>query len=164
MEGGYHVKRDRGNVWLAAAGIVIKEGKWLVVKKKYGGLKGLWSIPAGFVHEGETVDEAAIREVREETGVVTNVKDIVGIRSGVINEEISDNMIIFLLEETGGELKVQAGEIEEVKYLTPEELKIDPATSMMVHLFLQELDQKKFKVLTPNPGDVFQYSSYKIFY
>lgn len=157
-------KRDRSNVWLAAAGIVIKDHKWLVVKKRYGGLKGLWSIPAGFVHEGETVDQAAVREVAEETGIQTNVKDIVGIRTGVIEEVISDNMIVFLLEETGGQLQVQAGEIEEVAYMTEEQLMNDPNTSMMVHLFLSQLREKSFKTMTPNPGDVFQYSSYKIFY
>ncbi|RXJ01840.1 NUDIX hydrolase [Anaerobacillus alkaliphilus] len=158
------MKKDRSNIWLAAAGIVIKEGKWLVVKKKYGGLKGLWSIPAGFVHEGETVDEAAVREVAEETGVLTRVKDIVGIRTGVINETISDNMIVFLLEETGGSLEVQEGEIEAAEYLSKEQLEADPNTSMMVHLFLKQLEEKSFKTLEPNPGDIFQYSSYKIFY
>lgn len=158
------MKKDRRNVWLAAAGIVIKEGKWLVVKKRYGGLKGLWSIPAGFVNEGETVDEAAVREVAEETGIHTKVIDIIGIRTGVISETISDNLVVFLLEDIGGSLAVQESEIEAVAYMTKEELDRDPNTSMMVHLFLKQLQQKSFRKLTPNPGDVFQYSSYKIFY
>lgn len=150
-------------MWLAAAGIVVKDQKWLVVKKKYGGLKGLWSFPAGFVNEGETVDEAAIREVQEETGIKTKVKDIVGIRTGVINEVISDNMIVFLLEDIGGEISVQEYELEDVSYMTRQQLEADPNTSMMVHLFLKQLRQKTFETVTPDPGDVYQYSSYKIF-
>jgi len=156
--------KDRSNVWLAAAGIVIKDGKWLVVKKKYGGLKGFWSIPAGFVNEGETVDEAAIREVFEETGIATKVKDIVGLRTGVIDKVISDNLIVFLLEEIGGSLRVQKSEIEDVAYMTKQQLEADSNTSMMVHLFLQQLKEKSFQQITPNPSDVFLYSSYKIFY
>lgn len=158
------MRKNRSNVWLAAAGIVIKDEKWLVVKKKYGGLKGLWSIPAGFVNEGETVDDAAVREVAEETGIRTKVIDIVGIRTGVISETISDNMVVFLLEEIGGQLLAQEEELEAVAYMTKEELAEDPDTSMMVHLFLKQLQEKSFQTLTPNPGEVFKYSSYKIFY
>lgn len=156
-------RRDRSNVWLAAAGIVIQDGKWLVVKKRYGGLKGLWSIPAGFVNEGETVDQAAVREVLEETGIETVVEDIVGLRTGVINETISDNMVVFLLQQTGGTLSIQQGELEDVAFMTKEQLEADPNTSMMVHLFLQQMKEKCFEKVTPNPGDVYQYSTYKIF-
>ena len=54
--------------------VATKDGRWLFVKKKYSGLKGKWSLPAGFVNEGETVDEAVKREVLEETGIVAHVK------------------------------------------------------------------------------------------
>lgn len=51
----------RGNVWLGASGLVMNRmGEWLVVRKTYGGLKGAWSFPAGFVDGGETADAAAI--------------------------------------------------------------------------------------------------------
>ncbi|MDN4072373.1 MULTISPECIES: NUDIX hydrolase [Fictibacillus] len=154
-------KKKRGSVWLAAAGLVIQDGKWLVVKKKYGGLKGRWSIPAGFVNQGETVDEAAVREVKEETGILSRAIHVLGIRTGVIKSEISDNMVVFLLEAAGGKLMPQQGEIEEARFLTPEELKADPATSMMVHHFLNEKTETVIEHL--NPGDVFGYTSYKIF-
>ncbi|OIJ20938.1 NUDIX hydrolase [Anaerobacillus alkalidiazotrophicus] len=156
--------KKRGNVWLAATGIVIKEGKWLVVKKKYGGLKGLWSFPGGFVDEGETVDQTAVREVEEETGIKTIVKDIVGVRTGVLENVISDNLITFLLEEIGGELKGQSGEIEEVAYMTREELEADPKTSKTVHLYLKEMTAKSFQKIDFNPGDVFNYTRFKVFY
>jgi 8-oxo-dGTP diphosphatase len=154
-------KKDRGKIWLAAAGLLIEDGKWLVVKKNYGGLKGKWSIPAGFVDPGETVDEAAIREVFEETGILGEVVSILGIRSGVIKETISDNMIVFLLKKKSGALFPDKDEIESAAFLTPEELLIDPNTSLMVHFFMKE----KNKLLEDkiNPGNEFGYTSYKIF-
>jgi 8-oxo-dGTP diphosphatase len=97
--GWSYMKKKRGHVWLAAAGIVLNDaGDWLVVKKKYGGLQGQWSLPAGFVQRGETADEAVIREVEEETGIQAEVIGLIGLRTGVIDDEISDNMMIFLLK------------------------------------------------------------------
>ncbi|MBY6036699.1 NUDIX hydrolase [Fictibacillus nanhaiensis] len=154
-------RKDRGTVWLAAAGLLIHDGKWLVVKKKYGGLKGKWSLPAGFVEAGETVDEAALREIFEETGIVGEVVSMLGIRSGVIKETISDNMIVFLLKKKGGVLTPALGEIESAAFLTPEELQEDPDTSLMVHFFMDE--KNAFLHEEINPGKVFEYSSYKIF-
>lgn len=154
-------KKDRGNVWLAAAGLLIdKDGKWLVVKKNYGGLKGKWSIPAGFVDAGETVDEAAVREVYEETGIVGEVSTILGIRSGVIKETISDNMVVFLLKKKQGDLSQHSSEIETAAFMKPEELRIDPDTSLMIHYFIDK--KVKFLEDTINPGDVFGYTTYKI--
>jgi 8-oxo-dGTP diphosphatase len=155
-------KKDRGKIWLAAAGLLIDDdGKWLVVKKRYGGLKGKWSIPAGFVDAGETVDEAVVREVFEETGILGEVVSILGIRSGVIKETISDNMIVFLLKKRKGALMSASSEIECAAFLTPDELQSDPDTSLMIHYFMKE----KNKIIEDkiNPGDVFGYTSYKIF-
>ena len=67
------------------------------LRKTYGGLKGMWSIPAGFVNGNETADMAAIREVKEETGIDCRLEGMIGFRTGVLNGEISDNMAIFFL-------------------------------------------------------------------
>lgn len=42
---------------------------------------GKWSFPAGFVERGETVESAAVRETREETGVVTELGPLIGLFS-----------------------------------------------------------------------------------
>ena len=81
-------KNKRGNVWLGASGIVMNsKGEWLVVKKTYGGLKGMWSLPAGFVEGDETADNAAIREVKEETGLDCILEGMVGFRYRHIERE-----------------------------------------------------------------------------
>jgi 8-oxo-dGTP diphosphatase len=57
--------------------IVIREAKVLLVKRGNPPGKGLWAIPGGRVKLGETLKEAAEREVMEETGVIIRAKDTV---------------------------------------------------------------------------------------
>lgn len=160
------VEHKRGKVWLAVSGLVISpDDKWLVVKKKYGGLKGKWSLPAGFVEAGETADEAAVREVEEETGVKCTVKGMIGLRTGVIKGEISDNMILFKLEaEPGQPLKVQESEIFDVQFREPRELASDPDASVLLRYILNSSDSAVKPLIDGiNPGDTFGYTAYKIF-
>jgi ADP-ribose pyrophosphatase YjhB (NUDIX family) len=158
---------ERGKVWLAVAGLVVNQkGDWLVVKKRYGGLKGKWSIPAGFVGANETIDEAVIREVKEETGLSCLVKGIIGIRSGVIKDEISDNMIIFALDLIGEKnIHIQQKELYEARFMSVEELKKDPNTSVLLHYYMEmQENQLATMIDTINPGDHFGYTSYKLFF
>ncbi|MBA2364039.1 MAG: NUDIX hydrolase [Chloroflexia bacterium] len=54
---------------LAVAVIVFRDRTVLLGRRGQGARQGLWSFPAGFVDRGERVEDAAIREVREETGL-----------------------------------------------------------------------------------------------
>lgn len=156
----------RENVWLGVAGVVISEdGRWLVVKKRYGGLKGSWSLPAGFVEEGETADQAVLREVSEETCVECTITGLIGIRTGVIRESISDNMLVFLLAPLPHQrVKVEESELYDARYMSPDELKADPDTSLLLHYLLSK---PIGKVVTGksglDPGEQFHYSAYTLF-
>ena len=162
------MSRDkRGSVWLGVAGLVLNsKGEWLVVNKRYGGLEGKWSLPAGFVNGNETVDEAVLREVLEETAVNCKVINMIGFRSGVLQGKISDNMAIFLLEPTTDEpiIQVQLSELYEAKWIHPTDLLLDQTASVMLH----ELAAASLEVGFPtidgvDPGDIFGYTSYKLF-
>ncbi|MDQ0247250.1 ADP-ribose pyrophosphatase YjhB (NUDIX family) [Bacillus fengqiuensis] len=156
--------KKRAKVWLAVSGLVLTEdGRYLVVKKHYGGLKGKWSFPAGFVEEGETLDEAVIREVMEETGIQADVLGMVGIRSGVIRNEISDNMVIFLMRARHTDIIVQEKELEAAAFLTKDQLRFDENTSLLVKYFIEQQYQLLDMHEHLNPGDHFEYTSYKLF-
>ncbi|WP_079507141.1 NUDIX domain-containing protein [Mesobacillus jeotgali] len=156
----------RENVWLGVAGVVIADdGRWLVVKKRYGGLKGSWSLPAGFVDEGETAAQAVLREVREETGIACTVTGLLGMRTGVIRESVSDNMLVFLLSPLPDQIvTAQDKELYEAKYISPEELKSDSETSMLMHYLLSKpISQVIEGKEGMDPGTQFHYSAYQLF-
>lgn len=90
-----------------AAGVVIREERILLIKRGIEPGMGHWSLPSGFIEEGETPGEGCIREVREETGLETRVirlLDVLHVGSNFYGEIL---VIVYLLEEVGGEL--QAG-------------------------------------------------------
>ncbi|KZZ83425.1 MULTISPECIES: NUDIX hydrolase [Bacillaceae] len=155
----------RGNVWLAAAGIVTDESnRWLVVKKKYGGLMGKWSLPAGFVDGNETIDQAVIREIYEETGVKAVIDGIVGVRSGVIKGQVSDNMIIFKLRAASNVIRIQEDELFEAAFIPYEQLKTDPDASLLITALAEKDIHPKLELFDQlDPGEQFQYSAYNLF-
>ncbi|AEH46622.1 NUDIX domain-containing protein [Parageobacillus thermoglucosidasius] len=158
--------KKRGNVWIAAAGLVVNEAdEWLVVKKKYGGLKGKWSLPAGFVQPGETLDEAAIREIKEETGIDAEIVGFLGMRTGVIRNEISDNMAIFLLRAVSDAITVQTEELFTAAFLSKQTLEKDAHTSRLLRYLLQS-DPFHYLPFNDgmNPGEPFGYTKYRLYF
>jgi ADP-ribose pyrophosphatase YjhB (NUDIX family) len=156
----------RGNVWLGVSGLVVNNnGEWLVVQKKYGGLKGKWSLPAGFVEGNETADEAVIREIKEETGIQAINRGLIGLRTGVIKNEISDNMLIFLLEPVGEqEITAEENELYAAKFINPQNLINDENCSVLLQYLMDEKVQEVKKVIEGvNPGNQFGYTAYKLF-
>lgn len=59
----------------AVGAVVINEEKVLLVKRRYPPQKGKWAIPGGLVKLGETLQEAAEREILEETGLIIKAKE-----------------------------------------------------------------------------------------
>ena len=53
-----------------------KEDNYLFVKRKYNPLKGTLDLPGGFIDYGETAENCAVREVKEETGIDIEEKDL----------------------------------------------------------------------------------------
>lgn len=54
---------------VAVGAVVVRDGRVLLVRRGKAPARGLWAIPGGSVRLGETLQEAAEREIREETGV-----------------------------------------------------------------------------------------------
>ncbi len=72
---------EKGSVRLAVDGIIIYKGRLVAVQRAYDPFKGRFALPGGFVEVGEKTEDAIVREAREETGLKTAVKRLVGVYS-----------------------------------------------------------------------------------
>ena len=62
--------------------VIVTDGdRIILVKRGKEPFKGQWAFPGGFVEYGERVEEAAKRELLEETGVVADIQSILGVYS-----------------------------------------------------------------------------------
>jgi ADP-ribose pyrophosphatase YjhB (NUDIX family) len=86
-------------------------------QKDPAGKKLLWSLPKGHIEEGETPEQAAIREVAEETGINSEITQSLGVidfwfMAG--GKRIHKTVHHFMFKETGGLLAAQESEVDEV--------------------------------------------------
>ncbi len=109
---------EQGNTsWnQSVTAVVIKEGKVLLARHTYGAGKGMLIIPGGYINVGESPIEAVKREYMEETRVVIEPKNIIGIRC---NER--DWYMAFSAEYVSGEATSDNDENSEVVWMEVKE-------------------------------------------
>jgi 8-oxo-dGTP diphosphatase len=96
---------DHKSPKLTTDGVILKDGKILLIKRKNEPFKGKWALPGGFIEYGEKVEDAVIREVREETGLITKIKEIIGIYSDPNRDPRGHTVtIVFLLDIISGKI------------------------------------------------------------
>ena len=61
--------------------IILVKGKLVLIQRMNPPYQGQWALPGGFVDVGETVEDAATREAKEETGLDVELKGLVGVFS-----------------------------------------------------------------------------------
>ncbi|MEM1513777.1 MAG: NUDIX hydrolase [Candidatus Thermoplasmatota archaeon] len=84
---------------VAVDGVLIKNKKILLIKRRNDPFKDKWALPGGFVEYGERVEEAIIREFKEETGMRARIKKLFGVYSDPGRDPRGHVIsIVFLLE------------------------------------------------------------------
>ena len=90
--------------------IIVQDGKILIVRRGSEPGKGKWSVPGGLVELGETVEQAVVREVREECGLDVEVDKLIDIVDSMTfdkNGRLKYHFIIldFFVKIKGGKLR-----------------------------------------------------------
>ncbi|MGD2158973.1 MAG: NUDIX hydrolase [Anaerolineales bacterium] len=93
---------------VAAAVLVVKNEKILLVRRKNTPKRGLWTLPAGFVDAGEDPALAAERECLEETGLDVKVVELLDVLYGQEHPNGAHIVIVYKGKIKSGEL--QAGD------------------------------------------------------
>jgi 8-oxo-dGTP diphosphatase len=92
---------------VAAAVLIMKDGRVLLVRRAGEPFRGLWTLPAGFVNSGEDPAEAAARECLEETGLSVRVKRVFDIIAGKEHPRGADFVIVYEAEIISGEMQAE---------------------------------------------------------
>jgi ADP-ribose pyrophosphatase YjhB (NUDIX family) len=58
-----------GSILISSLAVVLRDGEMLLIKRAVEPHKGHWCPPGGVIDEGESPEEATVREVKEETGL-----------------------------------------------------------------------------------------------
>ena len=110
--------------------VVIRRGnEYLFIKRAKEPYKGYWALPGGIVEYGETVEQAAKREAKEETGLEIRLLKLVGVYSDPKRDPRGHYVsIAWLAEPVGGKLS-KSEEVEEIKFFEkkPKKLAFDHA-------------------------------------
>ncbi|MBR9689708.1 MAG: NUDIX hydrolase [Candidatus Altiarchaeota archaeon] len=89
---------------VAVDAVIVKNGKILLIKRAFEPFKGMWALPGGRLDDGETVERAAIREAKEETGFDIQLKYLIGVFSEPKRDPRGAMSIAFSAIVTGGEI------------------------------------------------------------
>jgi len=112
--------------YVAVSAAVFRNGRVLIVRRAQPPAAGLYTLPGGVVELGETLAEAATREVREETGLEIDPLALVGYRQVIARDasgRVERHFVIlpFAARWLAGEITLNE-ELAEARWLTPSEL------------------------------------------
>ena len=81
---------------VGVGGAVVHEDRLLLVRRASRRGRGNWQVPGGFIEPDETIEQAVIREVMEESGVKTEVRGVLGIRNRY-DPDVDNSLYVVLL-------------------------------------------------------------------
>ena len=134
------LKRDYPDRPLLGVGaVIVRDERVLVVRRLNPPLQGQWSIPGGLVETGETIKQALIREIREETGLAVEPIELIEVFERILRDTESRVqyhfvVIDYLCRILSGEAspRTDVSEIQWTRLEDLPELGITPETSSVM--------------------------------
>jgi ADP-ribose pyrophosphatase YjhB (NUDIX family) len=112
--------------YVGIGGVLVHDGRVVLVKRRFEPLAGQWSIPGGAVEAGETLEACVVREMNEETGFVVEVGPVVEVLDRITRDDEGRVLYHFVLIDylcrpVGGELRA-GSDVGEAVLAEPSEL------------------------------------------
>ena len=137
-----------------SAYVTNENGEALLVKTHWR--SDTWEAPGGQVEEGEPLDQAVIREILEETGILISPIGITGVYYNATKHLLS---VVFKAKYISGEIKIQPEEIKEAKFVKLTEENLDDYITRP-HMKSRTLDSMKAN--NTIPYETWQVTPYKL--
>jgi len=134
------LKREYPEHPMMGVGVVIRDkDKILLIQRGIGSSQGIWSVPGGLVELGEKVNDAAKREVKEETGLDVEIGDLIGIANIIQRDDeakVKYHYVVadFLGKIVGGKLHPTV-EAPDARWVKSEELVNYKLTGSLLPIF-----------------------------
>jgi len=129
---------------VAVGVIVFRDGAVLMVRRGKPPAEGFWAIPGGSIELGETLIEAAEREIREEAGIVIRAGEPVYAFDTVIRDEADRIRYHYVIVDLIGEYvsgDLRAGDdARDARWLSPDELKTLAISPVTLKVLKQHFD------------------------
>ncbi len=159
MAAGMSVNVATLPITVGVGAYMVRDGGVLVVRRTYGALKGLWTIPSGYVEPAESVVATLEREIREETDVVGRAGDLLAVRHRVA-KGINDTFLVFRMEYVSGEPKPDSVEVSAAAFVPIDELRGSPESAPFTKAIVEKAPRARGLRLddyrtpgSPGPGD-----------
>jgi ADP-ribose pyrophosphatase YjhB (NUDIX family) len=124
---------------VGVSAVVVRGERVLLVRYAYGDRRGMWTLPGGYARQDETLDQAALRELREEAGLSGEPCSIVSVRTRV-SEEGGAVFVAFRVRCDSGEPEPDDHEVDAAKFFNREELlALDPVMELSRQIALAVL-------------------------
>ena len=129
---------------VGVGGVIISEGRALLIRRGSPPLEGQWSIPGGMLESGETLVLGVRRELLEETGIEVKVLELIEIferinLDGEGRARYHYVVLDYLCEAVRGEARA-GSDVTDVAWATPEELALYALTETATRVVLKAFD------------------------
>jgi ADP-ribose pyrophosphatase YjhB (NUDIX family) len=116
--------RPRRLLSIGAGAIVVHDDRVLLVRNIRGVTKGRYLLPAGRINAGELPDQAAVREMFEETSLRVEIEGLMGVRIWVMDDGEHNYFFMYRakLLSSISELRPNLEEIDDARFFTKEEM------------------------------------------
>jgi len=105
----------------AAAVAVLDGSQILLCRRAIEPYRGHWGLPAGYQEVDETCENAAVREVREETGLIVKLTGLIDVLTTPDDPRKASILVVYAGEAVDGELQ-PGSDVDEVAWVSLHEL------------------------------------------